>query len=381
MTDLAWINFFLYTIGVILIITFSSFTYISINEKQKRATTLSFIIFLFSVGYLFAIRYLPATVKFSITLIELFIIVLLTIIYFLPSKHKSVDQENPQTRFDERDIMFARARLVPGSKEFNSYYHLRPENYNDDEITRGKPGLFSNKSLYANPVLFAAANASFFMTENLSDAVYGPVNNLQQKYDTSSFTKLIKNVTKYYGALNVGITTMRPYHVYSHIGRGSGIYGTPIPVEHKYAIAFTVEMDHALVCTYPMPQGSMETAKQYVEASRVAVQLAAFIRNLGYTARAHIDGNYRVIAPLVARDANLGEIGRMGLLITPHEGPRVRIGVVTTNMELFPDPRKVDHSIIEFCEICKKCAENCPSRSIPFESQKIIDGAKRWKIN
>ena len=51
------------------------------------------------------------------------------------------------------------------------------------------------------------------------------------------------------------------------------------------------------------------------------VQLAAAIRDLGYPARAHIDGNYRVIAPLVARDAGLGEIGRMGLLMTPRWVP------------------------------------------------------------
>ncbi|MFQ6103859.1 MAG: hypothetical protein ACE5OP_06150 [Candidatus Glassbacteria bacterium] len=52
------------------------------------------------------------------------------------------------------------------------------------------------------------------------------------------------------------------------------------------------------------------------------------IRNLGYPARTHIDGNYRVVCPLVARDAGIGEIGRMGLLMTPRLGPRVRIAVV-----------------------------------------------------
>ena len=46
------------------------------------------------------------------------------------------------------------------------------------------------------------------------------------------------------------------------------------------------------------------------------VQLGYLIRSLAYPARTHIDGNYRVIAPLVARDAGLGEIGRMGLLMT-----------------------------------------------------------------
>ena len=43
-------------------------------------------------------------------------------------------------------------------------------------------------------------------------------------------------------------------------------------------------------------------------AGQIAVQLAAFCRELGYPARAHIDANYQVIAPLVARDAGLGAI-------------------------------------------------------------------------
>jgi len=125
----------------------------------------------------------------------------------------------------------------------------------------------------------------------------------------------------------------------------------------------------------------MESARQYVEAARVALQLGYLIRWLGYPARAHIDGNYRVVAPLVARDAGLGEIGRMGLLMTPELGPRVRLGVVTTDLPLIPDGRRDDVSAIDFCRTCKKCAENCPSRSIPFGDREEINGALRWRID
>jgi reductive dehalogenase len=194
-------------------------------------------------------------------------------------------------------------------------------------------------------------------------------------------TMYLKSLASYYGALKVGITELKPYHCYSHVGRGTGIYGEPIPVEHRYALAFTVEMAYPMVSASPHPQTSMETAKQYVEAATVAVQLAAAIRRLGYPARAHIDGNYRVIAPLVARDAGLGEIGRMGLLMTPELGPRVRLGVVTTDVALIPDGRKPDPSVIDFCNICKKCAQNCPSRAISFDRRQEIDGALRWQIN
>jgi ferredoxin len=136
-----------------------------------------------------------------------------------------------------------------------------------------------------------------------------------------------------------------------------------------------------MVSTAPAAPTLFESARQYANAAQIAVQLGIFIRSLGYPARAHIDGNYRVIAPLVARDAGLGEFGRMGLLMTPALGPRVRLGVVTTELPLIPDQRSRDASVLDFCRVCKKCAENCPVRAIAFDDRQEIEGALRWRIN
>jgi ferredoxin len=258
---------------------------------------------------------------------------------------------------------------------------MRPENKKADDNTRSKPGLLSPKAKLANELLFTSPEASFTLTEVMGEMVEGPVAEEQISLPTEKMTTYVKGLAQYFGALEVGVTELKAYHVYSHVGRGPGTYGEPIVLEHQYAIAFTVEMDHEMVGANPTAPGVMESARQYVEAGRVAVQLATAIRKMGYQARAHIDGNYRVIAPLVARDAGLGEIGRMGLLMTPRQGPRVRLGVVTTTLELIPDERVPSEAVIDFCIICKKCAENCPSKSIPFDKRKEIDGALRWRIN
>jgi reductive dehalogenase len=277
--------------------------------------------------------------------------------------------------------MFARSRLVPGSPEYRAYYTMRPENQISDDRTRALPGLLSTGASKASPLAFASAEASFSLTEALREEVDGPVAAVRSKVSPDQMASYIKGIACYYGAYSVGITELQPYHVYSHIGRGSGEYGAPITLDHRYAIAFTVEMDHAMMKSAPEAPVVMESARQYVEAARVALQLGYLIRWLGYPARAHIDGNYRVIAPLVARDAGLGEIGRMGLLMTPALGPRVRLGVVTTDLPLIPDRRSYDASVIDFCRICKKCAACCPSRSIPFGDREEIDGVLRWRIN
>jgi reductive dehalogenase len=140
-------------------------------------------------------------------------------------------------------------------------------------------------------------------------------------------------------------------------------------------------MDYRMTRQGPGAGTVMETAKQYLRAAEIAVQIAEFIRQLGYSARAHISSHYEVICPLVARDAGLGEIGRMGLLMTPQLGPRVRLSVVTTELPLTPDVRSFDSTMIEFCNNCRKCTVVCPSQSIPRGDREEEDGALRWKIN
>jgi len=284
-------------------------------------------------------------------------------------------------RFDERDIPFSRVRLRPGTPEYASYYAMRPENRGIDDEIRALPGLLADEAGLSDPALFASAEGSFFLTESLRDAVDGPVADRRLAHDPRRMTDHLRSLALFYGARSAGVAELRPPHVYSHIGRDFRRYGEPIPFEPGFAIAFTVEMDARMVRSAPHAPTVMESARQYVEAARIAVPLAAAIRATGYPARAHIDGSYRVIAPLVARDAGLGEIGRMGLLMTPRLGPRVRLGVVTTPLGLVPDGPARDVTVVDFCSRCRKCADNCPAKAIPDGDGCDVDGALRWRVN
>jgi ferredoxin len=278
-------------------------------------------------------------------------------------------------------VVFARARLQPGSPQYEDYYRQHPEHQPIDDRTRTRPGLLSPQAKYTNPYAFSSADSSFSLIDEIQGKVEGTPASEQLPLTPEEASKMVKGLARYYGALDVGITELQPTHVYSHIGRGSGEYGAEIPLEHSYAIAYTVEMDFEFVATAPTAPITMESSRQYVEAARIATQLAETLRLWGHPARAHIDGNYRVICPLVARDAGLGEIGRMSLLMTPNLGPRVRLGVVTTTLELIPDPAPPQMDVIDFCMICKKCAENCPSRSISIGDREDEDGVRRWVLN
>ena len=364
--------------GVLVLLGFGAFAVTSLLEGERRAAGVALVLAMALAIPFFLATLLPPSFRWAVLGAAL---VTGVILFLLPLGRAGRAEEEPKTRIDERDMMFARARLEPGTPSYEAYYALRPENKAGDDKTRSLPGLLSPESSEANRFVFGATEATFAYIERLHDAVDGQVALEQVPFQTGPGTDHIKGLARYWGARDVGITELKPYHVYSHIGRGKGTYGAPITLEHRYAIAFTVEMDHQLVGAAPAAPTILESAHQYANAAAIAVQLGNLIRSMGYPALAHIDGNYRVVAPLVARDAGLGEIGRMGLLMTPDLGPRVRLGVVTTDLPLTSDEAGFDASVLDFCQACKKCADTCPVRAIPSGDREEIDGALRWRID
>jgi len=366
------------------IVIFIFFTYaaiISLIEKEKKAAT-SFIL----LGIITPLPFLfTGIIEFHnsalVSIILMSLLAMILLVYVLPVKvgGKIVDVF-PKGRIDERNTMFSRNELQKDSENYKEYYSNNPDKLLVDEKFRSNPGLLTEGSSNYDRVMFSSADASFFAVDAFKSKVDGKVSSNRAMYDSEKISKYIKNWAKKLGAIDVGITELKDYHKYSYRGR-NGNYGNKVELSHKFAIAFTVEMDYEALKTGPHAPAVMESAQQYLAAGAIAIQLAEFIRQLGYPAKAHIDGNYEVVCPLVAKDAGLGEIGRMGLLMTPKLGPRVRIAVVTTDIPLVVDKRKFDPTITDFCNNCKKCADVCPSNAISFDNRKNIDGVNRWQIN
>ena len=67
--------------------------------------------------------------------------------------------------------------------------------------------------------------------------------------------------------------------------------------------------------------------------------------------------------------AGLGEIGYSKMLITPEFGPRLRIGVILTELELEPDPI---YDGPKLCNRCMACVRECPGHAIsPTKTVKV----------
>jgi ferredoxin len=373
---------FITTIMLIIAAGLAGFAVVSMLEGHRRAARLAGLATLVSLLTLGTILLIPAALQTTLAIAMGVSLISLAIFLAWPTRFDIQPSSPPQFQVDERTTIFARARLLPGSPEYQAYYQDHPEHQALDDAFCANPGLLDPGARFYDHLLASSPEGSFFLTEALRYAVDGPIATTTVERPPKQMADFIKDLAAYHGALDTGICELQPYHIYSHIGRGSGAYGTPVTLNHRYAVAVTVEMDHAMLSSAPRMPTVMESARQYAASAQIAVILAAAIRALGYPARAHIDGNYRVIAPLVAKDAGLGEIGRMGLLMTPHLGPRVRLAVVTTDLPLIVDTPTWDPSMIDFCTKCTKCAAVCPAQAIPTgERESYPDGTLRWKIN
>ena len=317
---------------------------------------------------------------YLLTLVELLVFGACILFLFPVGKVTPLNIPADMPPIDERDIMFARAGLINGSPNYLNYYSLHPDFKLKDDNIRSLPGICSPGSATFNPIHASIAGAAFHFLSDIRPFAAGTAAPEKIAADCSDITKTIKGLAQYYGAKICGITEIRPYHYYSHRGRHAENYGEEIIKKHKYAIAFAVEMEGEMVKGAPQMQVVLESAKQYVEAAKIGMILSYFIRELGYDARNHMDGNYLVCAPLVAHDAGIGELSRMGIIITQNFGPRVRLGVVTTDLPLMTDQHQA-FGVQDTCRSCKKCAKNCPSQAIPYNEKAPHAGVLKWKIN
>jgi len=185
----------------------------------------------------------------------------------------------------------------------------------------------------------------------------------------------------------VGIGKLNQDWVYSYVGCTGGDragylkWGSEIDLSsHTHVISMLFPMDLQLLAHAPDFSAFIATAKAYAKSAITAVNLAHYIRQLGYDARAHHFSNYQVLAVPVAADCGLGELSRAGYLINKEFGLAFRLSIVTTDMPLDPDP-KSSFGVQSFCRQCLRCAQECPSGAIPKGDKTFYNGVWKWKLD
>ncbi len=305
------------------------------------------------------------------------LLLIASLIKYFPARHREAFQRIEQ--YDERDHMFSRNALQYRPELMQRYFKMHPEREEIDRHIHGKPELGEPGGKFYDPLLTGMADAAFAFLDRQKKLVEGESRPERAPVDPARIAAAVRYLARYYGAVDVGFTALQPYHFYSHYGRRAEQWGEPIRSSHTHAVVILVTMDQEMLKYAPAAPVIMESSRQYVEAAKIAHVVAHYLRGLGYSARAHVDGNYEVVCVPLAQDAGLGEVSRMGLLIHPVYGPAVRISAVTTDLELPQAPRRRFY-IEEFCRICKKCADNCPTFSIPRDEKPVSRGFAHWSI-
>ncbi|MDH5405924.1 MAG: reductive dehalogenase [Candidatus Aminicenantes bacterium] len=369
--------------GFELIIALGSVLFIaaSLKERALRAGLLGLAVLGAVNGvFIFLLLYLEEGRAGGIIILDA-ILILLAISLLMPIGKKLPLQVVAKiTRIDERDIPFSRIRYEVGSPIYEQYYTLHPEVKGIYDRIRQLPGLAAPGTPTHSPLGAPLSHAQFDFLEELANLVNAPSQIQQVETDPLRMSAALKETIKYMGAKLIGVAELNQDYVYTHIGRRPGKYGQKVELTHKYAIIFAVEMDYKMIRVAPALPVIIETGRQYIEAARIALVIACYIRRLGYPARAHIDANYQAMLPPVAVDAGLGEIGRNNILITRPYGARVRLGMVTTDLPLLPD-KPILFGVQDFCHRCRKCADNCPSKAISPNKKKIIRGIEKWEFD
>ena len=289
---------------------------------------------------------------------------------------------------DERATVFSRTmHLMPGSEECTEFYKEHPELEECDAGLREGGGPLMSMGMVNPDRPHEAPNKAAIMASALFRFNFATPDKC--KFDAMGMpldlppeeaSERVKGLARNLGAALVGITEIDPLWFYSHRGMSSGDYGKEIEVEHKYAIVIAMEMKTEMIGPAPHTPGDIESLQRYADGIFIATQLAAYIGGLGYSATANHVAHYEAVLPPLAADAGLGEVGRIGYLMTKEYGPRIRLGAVTTDLPMKPD-RPIDIGVKEFCDICEKCATCCPSGSIPLGEPVEVNGSVRWKLN
>ncbi len=291
--------------------------------------------------------------------------------------------------FHQRDDIFTRAFWDPAVRSPRSDAFFA--SYRMEAIPRRGDG-FTQRD-------FALRNASWLMSDLISnrrneegkrEGFQAPIENdtpvapdRVEVDDPAAMSREIKRIAKFFGADLCGITRLDARWQYaSRVDtRDMSAEDNALPAGITHVIVLGHEMDQRLVDTYPSALAGAATGREYSHEASIVMQLAAYIRNLGYEAVASMNDTGLVIP--YALQAGLGEYARNQLVITPQFGPRLRFSKVYTSLPLQHDtPRKL--GVAAFCDVCTKCADACPVQALPYgppavsTQRSAIKGVRKW---
>ncbi len=189
---------------------------------------------------------------------------------------------------------------------------------------------------------------------------YGNENNTKTEADPD-FWKSFEQKAKELDVDLIGYTPVNENYIFD----GLKVYG-------RNAIVLGMEMKWDKIKEAPGAICEIEVFRVYKVLGDVTIDLAEYMKEQGYKSEAHHPFGGKLLYGPHATAANLGIMGRNGLIITPEFGPRQRWSIITTDAEI-PETKERDfNELTEFCEKCGACVRECKGGSVletPIEKE------------
>jgi len=184
----------------------------------------------------------------------------------------------------------------------------------------------------------------------------------------SQLSDEIKTVATKLGAAAVGITRISEKECYQDY-----------QPKYKYAICIAYEMNYEIMKEQvTWLKGGLETVRAYTRITGIVVELAKYIRQQGWPARAYCESADILHIPLAIK-AGIGELGKHGSLINKELGSNLRLATVLTDLPLALD-QPVDIGVEDLCASCRRCTRDCPVDAISDEKQ-LVRGIDKWYVD
>ena len=204
-----------------------------------------------------------------------------------------------------------------------------------------------------------------------------PENLKSQLSDPQRNAESIKALAYFLGADLVGICEAESWMFYSHEAQQA----KPIEPSHKHCIVMLLDQGFE---TMEGASGDdwisgAQSMRGYMRGAFIAGVMGAHLRRLGFSSRAHTNADSDILHIPATLLAGLGELSRIGeLVLNPFIGPRSKSVLLTTDLPLSFD-QPIDFGLQSVCNMCLKCARECPCNAIPFGPKVMFNGYEIWK--
>ena len=187
--------------------------------------------------------------------------------------------------------------------------------------------------------------------------------------DPQAMAERIKTKARAFGAELVGVTEITDAALFNEC-----------EVPYRYAICIGASMKREEMLHVPHDRAGIEVMRSYRELSRIAIDLAAEIRAMGWPAMAYGNPNSTDILHIpLAIQAGLGQLGKHGSMISEEFGSNFRLSAVITDLPLAID-QPVDIGVDDVCLHCQRCVIDCPADAI-FNEKQVVRGEKKWYVD